>query len=116
MRPGRDSLRLRRRRRDARRPHPPLEPAQPGGDPISTLAWLFTPIFQAMFIILIAVYQFLENLGIAFAIAIAIVVLTLIVRTILIPLVPQAARLAAADAAHRSPRSRRSRSATRATP
>ena len=35
---------------------PPLEPAQPGADPISFLAWLFTPIFQAMFIVLVAVY------------------------------------------------------------
>ena len=39
-----------------------------------------------MFIILIAVYQFLENLGMPFAIATAIVVLTLIVRAVLIPL------------------------------
>jgi YidC/Oxa1 family membrane protein insertase len=67
-------------------PHPPLEPAQPGVDPVSTIAWLFTPIFQAMFIILIAVYQFLENLGMPWAIAIAIVILTLIVRAVLIPL------------------------------
>jgi YidC/Oxa1 family membrane protein insertase len=67
-------------------PAPPLEPAQPGSDPVSTIAWLFTPIFQVMFIILIAVYQFLENLGIAGAIAWAIVVLTLIVRAVLIPL------------------------------
>ena len=41
----------------------PLEPAQPGADPFSFLAWLFTPIFQAMFIILVAFYQILENLG-----------------------------------------------------
>jgi YidC/Oxa1 family membrane protein insertase len=67
-------------------PAPPLEPAQPGVDPVSTIAWLFTPIFQSMFIILIAVYQNLENLGLPWAIAIAIVVLTLIVRAILIPL------------------------------
>ena len=67
-------------------PHPPLAPAQPGADPISLLAWLFTPIFQTMFIILIAVYQFLENLGLPGAIAWAIVVLTLIVRAVLIPL------------------------------
>lgn len=67
-------------------PQPPLEPAQPGADPVSLLAWLFTPIFQAMFIILIAVYQFLENLGVPGAIAWSIVVLTLIVRAILIPL------------------------------
>ncbi len=67
-------------------PHPPLTPAQPGADPVSLLAWLFTPIFQVMFIILIAVYQFLENLGLPGAIAWAIVVLTLIVRAVLIPL------------------------------
>jgi YidC/Oxa1 family membrane protein insertase len=66
---------------------PPLEPADPGsGDPLALLAWLFTPIFQSMFIILIAVYQFLENLGFPGAIAWAIVVLTLIVRAVLIPL------------------------------
>ena len=67
-------------------PHPPLTPASPGADPISLLAWLFTPIFQSLFIILIAVYQFLENLGIPAAIAWSIVVLTLVVRAILIPL------------------------------
>ena len=39
-----------------------------------------------MFIILIAVYQFLANLGLPGAIAWAIVVLTLIVRAVLIPL------------------------------
>jgi YidC/Oxa1 family membrane protein insertase len=47
---------------------------------------LFTPIFQSLFIILIAVYQFLHNLGLPAAIAWAIVVLTLVVRGILIPL------------------------------
>jgi YidC/Oxa1 family membrane protein insertase len=67
-------------------PAPPLEPAVPGSDPFSTIAWLFTPIFQAMFIILVAVYQFLENLGIPAAMTWAIVVLTLIVRAVLIPL------------------------------
>ncbi|MEO5885025.1 MAG: YidC/Oxa1 family membrane protein insertase [Candidatus Limnocylindrales bacterium] len=67
-------------------PQPPLTPASPGADPISLLAWLFTPIFQSLFVILIAVYQFLENVGIPAAIAWSIVVLTLIVRAILIPL------------------------------
>ena len=66
-------------------PHPPLTPAQPG-DPISTLAWLFTPIFQAMFIVLVAVYDFLGGLGVPAAIGWAIVALTLLVRTIVIPL------------------------------
>jgi YidC/Oxa1 family membrane protein insertase len=66
-------------------PHPPLTPAQPG-DPVSTLAWLFTPIFQAMFIVLVAVYDFLGGLGVPAAIGWAIVALTLLVRTIVIPL------------------------------
>jgi len=67
-------------------PHPPLEPAKPGADPISFLAWIFTPIFQVMFIILCAVYQFLENLGVPAAIGWAIIVLTLVVRAVVIPL------------------------------
>ena len=67
-------------------PPPPLQPASPGADPFSLLAWLFTPIFQVMLIILFAVYQFLANLGVPGAIAWAIVVLTLIVRAVLIPL------------------------------
>jgi YidC/Oxa1 family membrane protein insertase len=67
-------------------PTPPLHPASPSGDPLSLLAWLFTPIFQVMLIILLTVYQFLENLGVPGAIAWAIVVLTLVVRAVLIPL------------------------------
>jgi YidC/Oxa1 family membrane protein insertase len=67
-------------------PPPPLTPAQPGADPVSLLSWLFTPIFQAMFIVLIAVYVFLENLAVPGAILWAIVVLTLVVRAVLIPL------------------------------
>jgi YidC/Oxa1 family membrane protein insertase len=67
-------------------PHPPLEPAQPGADPISFLAWLFTPIFKAMFIVLVGVYDFLRGLGVPAAIGWAIVALTLLVRAIVIPL------------------------------
>jgi YidC/Oxa1 family membrane protein insertase len=67
-------------------PAPPLEPAQPGSDPLSLIAWLFTPLFQAMLIVMLGVYQFLETLGAPFAIAWGIVVLTLVVRAILIPL------------------------------
>ena len=67
-------------------PHPPLEPAKPNGDPISILAWLFTPIFQTMFIVLCAVYQFLHNLGVPAAIGWAIIALTLLVRALVIPL------------------------------
>jgi YidC/Oxa1 family membrane protein insertase len=64
---------------------PPLEPAKPT-DPLSLFAWIFTPLFQVMLIILLAIYQFLENLGVPGAIAWSIVVLTLIVRAVLIPL------------------------------
>jgi YidC/Oxa1 family membrane protein insertase len=64
---------------------PPLHPAKPT-DPLSLFAWIFTPIFQVMLIILLAVYQFLESLGVPGAIAWSIVVLTLVVRTALIPL------------------------------
>ncbi len=67
-------------------PAPPLAPAPPGADPVSLLAWLFTPIFQAMFIVMVAVYEFLYNLGFPGAIAWAIVALTLVVRAVLIPL------------------------------
>jgi YidC/Oxa1 family membrane protein insertase len=67
-------------------PAPPLKASEPGADPISFLSWIFTPIFQAMFIILIAVYVFLEGLSVPAAIGWAIVVLTLVVRAIVIPL------------------------------
>jgi YidC/Oxa1 family membrane protein insertase len=67
-------------------PHPPLEAAKPGADPISFLAWAFTPIFQVMLIIMIGVYVLLEGLGVPAAIGWAIVVLTLVVRAAVIPL------------------------------
>ena len=52
----------------------PLAPAVPGANPIDLLAWLFTPIFQVMFIIMVGVYEFLYNLGFPGAIAWGIVV------------------------------------------
>jgi YidC/Oxa1 family membrane protein insertase len=67
-------------------PHPPLTPAQPGADPISFLAWIFTPIFQVMFIILVAGYDLFKAIGLPAAIGWAIVVLTLLVRAVVIPL------------------------------
>ena len=67
-------------------PIPPLTPAEPGADPVSLLAWLFTPIFQGLFLVLVASYVVLTGLGIPGAIGWAIVVLTLVVRAILIPL------------------------------
>ena len=35
----------------------PLAPAQPGTNPVELLAWLFTPIFQVLFITLVAFDQ-----------------------------------------------------------
>jgi len=67
-------------------PAVPLQPASPGADPISFLAWIFTPIFKAMFIILVAVYDLLTSLGAPAAIGWAIVALTLVVRIVVIPL------------------------------
>ena len=63
----------------------PLRPAEPT-DPFNVLAWLFTPVFQTLFVILVAVYAALKAAGIPGAIGISIIVLTLVVRTILIPL------------------------------
>jgi YidC/Oxa1 family membrane protein insertase len=61
-------------------PHPPLTPAQPGANPLSLLAWIFNPIFQALFIILVGLEQVTGDIGLA------IILMTLIVRTALIPL------------------------------
>ena len=57
----------------------PLHPANPS-DPFSLLAFLFTPIFQALFISLVAVEQATGSM------VIAIIVVTLLVRVLLIPL------------------------------
>ncbi len=62
----------------------PLVPASPGADPVSLLAWAFTPVFQVLFIILVALYALLGN-----NIALAIVILTLIIRALVIPLFRQ---------------------------
>lgn len=57
----------------------PLEPAKPGGNPVELIAWLFTPIFWALFNILVVFYTiFAKN------IVIAIILLTLVTRALLI--------------------------------
>lgn len=56
----------------------PLEPAKPGADPFSLMAWLFTPVFWVLFNALVIFEKATGN------IAIAIVVLTLIMRALLI--------------------------------
>jgi YidC/Oxa1 family membrane protein insertase len=64
----------------------PLQPATPGANPIDLVAWLFTPIFQALFIVLV----FFDRLTRIFSpegnIVIAIVLLTVVIRVLVIPL------------------------------
>jgi len=64
----------------------PLQPASPGANPIDLLAWLFTPIFQALFIVLV----FFDRLTRFFSpegnIVIAIILLTVVIRVLVIPL------------------------------
>ena len=64
----------------------PLQPASPGGNPIDLLAWLFTPIFQALFITL----TFFDRLTRFFTpegnIVVAIILLTVVIRVLVIPL------------------------------
>jgi YidC/Oxa1 family membrane protein insertase len=57
----------------------PLAPVNPT-EPLSLLAWLFTPIFQAFFILLVVLDKLTGN------IAVAIVLMTIIIRIILIPI------------------------------
>jgi len=69
----------------ARTPPPNLCPARgpgsPGFDPITGLmAWLFTPVFQALFLGLAAFYSFIGDIGIA------IILLTIALRILLVPL------------------------------
>ncbi len=62
---------------------PELDPARarpPRTIPLSLMAWLFTPVFQALFILLVAFEQVTGNM------MIAIVIVTLLVRVLLIPL------------------------------
>ena len=74
-RPARAAARPPRRRRRRRSPSTPVKPT----DPFSFLSWLFTPIFQAFFILLVVLDKLTGN------IAIAIILMTIIIRIILIP-------------------------------
>ncbi len=71
---------------------PNLCPAVPGADPVSTIAWIFTPLFQAIFMLLAAAYNVTGVIGHALGsshlgdIGVAIIVVTLIIRLLLIPI------------------------------
>ncbi len=58
----------------------PLEPAKFALDPISLVAWLFTPLYQTFFILLVLLDQIFGN------IAVAIIILTIGLRALLTPL------------------------------
>ena len=58
----------------------PLAPANPSANPLDLLAWLFTPIFQALFITLVVMDRLTGN------IVIAILILTVLLRLLVIPL------------------------------
>ena len=61
-------------------PKPNLCPAQPNGaDPLALLAWVFTPIFQTIFIGLAFLYSITGDIGIS------IILLTIVIRILLIP-------------------------------
>lgn len=62
-------------------PQPALTPAPLNPDPFSVLAWVYTPVFQALLLLLVGLYKVIGDIGIA------IVVMTLIVRTLMVPLV-----------------------------
>lgn len=54
----------------------PLEMAQAGADPLSLLAFLFTPLFQGLFILLAELYALTGN------VVVAIVLMTLLIRLV----------------------------------
>ena len=64
-------------------PTPPpaaLEIASPGADPTALLGWLFTPIFQGLFVLLVGLYALTGN------VVIAIVLMTMLIRLVTIRL------------------------------
>jgi YidC/Oxa1 family membrane protein insertase len=60
-------------------PHP-LCPASLSGNPADLFAWLFNPIFQTLFLGLVIFYRLTGDIGIA------IILLTLVIKTVLVPL------------------------------
>ena len=64
----------------------PLTPASPGANPIDLLAWLFTPIFQALFIVLVFFDRITRIVTPEGNIVVAIILLTVLMRVLVIPL------------------------------
>ena len=64
----------------------PLTPASPGANPIDLLSWLFTPIFQALFIVLVFFDRITRIFTPAGNIVVAIILLTVLIRVLVVPL------------------------------
>lgn len=62
-------------------PQPALLPAPLAADPLSLLAWIYTPVFQGLLLLLVAIDRVVGDIGIA------IIVMTLVVRTVMVPLI-----------------------------
>ncbi len=58
----------------------PIRPATPGADPVSLIGFLFTPIFQGLFLLLAVLYALTGN------VVIAIVLMTVLIRLVTIRL------------------------------
>ncbi len=58
----------------------PLHPSSPSSNPVDLLAWLFTPIFQGLFLVLVLLNQLTGS------IILAIIGLTILIRVAVIPL------------------------------
>ncbi len=63
----------------------PLQPANPGANPVDLLAWLFTPVFWLLFNALVIIDLGLEAVLGQKNIAVAIVILTIVIRALLVP-------------------------------
>jgi YidC/Oxa1 family membrane protein insertase len=64
----------------------PLVPASPGANPVELLAWLFTPIFQTIFIVLVFFDQLTKIIVPGGLMVVAILLLTLVIRLVTWPL------------------------------
>jgi YidC/Oxa1 family membrane protein insertase len=62
-------------------PQQPLTPAPLGADPVSLLAWIYTPVFQGLLLLLVAFDRVVGDIGIA------IIIMTILVRTLMVPLI-----------------------------
>jgi YidC/Oxa1 family membrane protein insertase len=58
-----------------------LVPAPLNANPVDLIAWLYTPVFQGLLLLLVGIDRVVGDIGIA------IIVMTIIVRTVMVPLI-----------------------------